>query len=85
MRTIRIKEIDEIGRIVLPIEMRKMLNLHTNDRIEIGCDQEKGKIFMRKWQPNCIFCGGGEALIFCKNRFLCRQCLAELEKAAASV
>ncbi len=85
MKTVCIKEIDNIGRIVLPMELRKMLHLQAKDRIEISYDQEREGILIRRWRPSCAFCGGQEALICRGDRFLCKQCLEEFKKAAASV
>ena len=49
-----VRKVDELGRIVLPIELRRTLGIEEKDRIEIFVDGES--IILRKYQPACIFC-----------------------------
>ena len=50
-----VRKIDELGRIVLPIEIRKTMGIENRDAIEIFVDEDK--IVLKKYQPACIFCG----------------------------
>lgn len=50
-----VRKIDELGRIVLPIEIRNTLDIKPKDSIEIFVDDDK--IVLKKYQPSCIFCG----------------------------
>ena len=50
-----VRKVDELGRIVLPIELRRTLNIDIRDPLEIYVDGES--IMLKKYQPACIFCG----------------------------
>lgn len=66
------KQIDDVGRIVLPKEIRAALEIGPKDWIKLTL---KGKeINMKKLVDSCVFCGGGEALIKFGEKFVCKQC-----------
>ena len=50
-----IRQLDSLGRIVLPIELRRTLNINTKDMLEILV--EGSSVILRKYEPNCHFCG----------------------------
>ena len=52
-----VRRIDELGRVVLPVELRRTLGLDVRDPVEIFVEEDA--IILRKYQPNCIFCGSG--------------------------
>ena len=56
-----VRKVDELGRIVLPIELRRTLGIEEKDRIEIFVDGES--IILRKYQPACIFCDNAKDII----------------------
>ena len=71
-----VRRMDELGRVVLPIEIRRSLDIEERDPIEIS--MEGDRIILRKYQQTCIFCGAAEELIdFCEKR-VCRACLSKL-------
>lgn len=72
-----VRKVDDLGRIVLPKELRKILNINEKDPLEIFVDS--GYIMLQKYEPSCIFCGGGEEIINYKGKNLCVHCLAELQ------
>lgn len=72
-----VRHIDELGRIVLPIETRKRLGLGTKDPIEIFV--EKDRIIMKKFSESCIFCGTCEDLVEYKDKKICKSCVAGLK------
>ncbi|MEB3101511.1 AbrB/MazE/SpoVT family DNA-binding domain-containing protein [Ferviditalea candida] len=78
-RTIGIvRELDELGRVVLPIEMRRLLGIGFGDSIEFFLGN--GAIMMRKYRPlsTCLFCNRtGSAVVLFKNQFICVDCLDE--------
>jgi len=74
-----VRKIDELGRIVLPIETRKRLNLGPKDPVEIFV--EKDRVVLKKYEPSCIFCGNDDEIVIYKDRRVCKSCLAELKKA----
>jgi len=73
------RKIDELGRIVLPIEIRRTLDLSSGDSMEIFVDEEK--IVLKKYQPSCIFCGGADKLTLYKGRLICGDCVNALKNS----
>lgn len=68
-----VRKIDELGRIVLPIELRRTLGIQEKDRIEIFVDGES--IILRKYQPACIFCDNAKDIINYKGKNICPECV----------
>jgi len=73
-----VRKIDELGRIVLPIETRKSLDLEAKDGVEIFVEQDR--IILKKYEPCCIFCGDADNVTYYKDKRVCRACLSELAK-----
>lgn len=73
-----VRRIDELGRIVLPIETRKRLGLDAKDPVEIIA--EKDRIIIKKFEPTCIFCGEAGNVILYKEKRICKNCLKDLKK-----
>lgn len=71
-----IRKVDELGRVVIPIEIRNQFNIVEKDPIEIYVNDSS--IVLRKYEPNCIFCGSTENLIEHKNKLVCEKCSNEL-------
>ncbi len=71
-----IRKVDELGRVVIPIEIRNQFNIVEKDPIEIYVD--KSAIILKKFEPNCIFCGNTEDLLEYKNKLVCEKCSNEL-------
>ena len=71
-----VRRIDELGRIVLPIETRRSLDLNSGDGVEIFV--EKDKIVLQKYAPCCIFCGEVNDVVLYKNKRICKNCISEL-------
>lgn len=76
-----IRHIDELGRIVVPKEMRRSLDIAAEDPVEILLEGDS--IRLRKYQTSCVFCGSAEGLSEFKGKTFCRACLDELKDAAA--
>ena len=71
-----VRKIDELGRIVIPIELRSKLNIGEKEPIEIFT---KGtSIVLQKYEKNCVFCGGAKDLIEINDKVICKNCLAQL-------
>lgn len=68
-----VRKIDELGRIVLPMEIRKTMELNNRDAIEIFVENDK--IILKKYLPACLFCGGTGDVIFYKGKLICSECL----------
>ena len=73
-----VRKVDELGRIVIPIELRRTMGIEEKDALEIYVDSEK--IILKKYEPACIFCGNAEEVLNYKGKNLCRNCLTELTK-----
>lgn len=73
-----VRRIDSLGRIVLPIELRRIMDLDIKDPVEIFVDDEH--IILKKYQPTCIFCNSGDNVATYRDKKICRECLDELQK-----
>ena len=71
-----IRKVDELGRVVIPIEIRNQFNIVEKDPIEIYVSGNS--IVLKKYEPNCIFCGNTENLTEYKNKLVCDKCCQEL-------
>ena len=73
-----VRNIDELGRITLPIEIRRMLDLNKGDGVEMFSD--KVRIILQKYAPSCIFCGEADDIVTYKDKKICKACLEEMRK-----
>ncbi len=73
-----VRKVDELGRIVLPIELRRTLDIAEKDAIEIYVDGDA--IILRKYEPTCIFCGDSRGVESFKGKNICAGCLRELKR-----
>jgi transcriptional pleiotropic regulator of transition state genes len=71
-----VRKIDELGRIVVPIELRKTLNIGKRDAVEISLDGDNIKI--RKYEPGCCLCGSTDDITLYNGNNICRSCINEL-------
>lgn len=72
-----VRKIDELGRIVLPIELRRTLDIDVKDALEIYV--EDNLIIMKKYEPTCIFCGEGKDIRNFKGKNICSKCIADMQ------
>lgn len=73
-----VRKVDELGRIVLPIELRRTLDIAEKDALEIYV--EGASIILRKYQPSCIFCGDAKNVINFRNKNICQSCLRRIRE-----
>lgn len=73
-----IRKVDELGRIVLPIELRRTLDIAERDELEIYMEQDR--IILQKYEPACIFCGSARGLVTHKNKNVCQDCVQSLSE-----
>lgn len=73
-----VRKVDELGRVVIPIELRNKFDIKVKDPIEIFVDSNA--IVLKKYEPNCIFCGNSKDLIEYNNKLVCKKCVEKLEK-----
>jgi transcriptional pleiotropic regulator of transition state genes len=75
-----VRKVDELGRVVLPMELRRTMNINEKDPLEIYVDGES--IILRKYSPGCIFCGNANGVRNYKGKPLCDDCIRELQEKA---
>lgn len=72
-----VRPVDGLGRIVLPIEIRRNLDIEERDSLEIFLDGDR--IVLQKYEPTCIFCGNSRGLSSFKGKNVCRECIKKLD------
>ena len=73
-----VRKVDNLGRIVLPIEIRKVLDIKEKDSIEIFIDD--GKIILEKYQPSCVFCGSIDNIVYFNGKRICSECIEKMKE-----
>ena len=73
-----IRQMDELGRIVLPIELRRVLDIDKKEMVEIFV--EDNSIILKKYDPNCLFCGSFRDLVPYKDKMICARCVEDLKQ-----
>jgi len=72
-----VRKLDPLGRIVLPIEIRRKLNIACDDGLEVFTDNDR--IIFRKYEPACVFCGSNDEVSVFKGKKICKACCSTLE------
>lgn len=72
-----VRKVDELGRIVLPAEIRQCMGIRIKDSVEIYTDNDR--IILQKYQPACIFCTNADDLVFFNDKRICPECLQKLK------
>ena len=75
-----VRKVDELGRIVLPIELRRTLDINEKDSLEIYVDEQA--IVLQNYEPTSIFCGNVKNVVNYKGKNICQACMKELKKKA---
>lgn len=75
-----VRRVDELGRIVLPIELRRTLDIAEKDQLEIFV--EGSSIVLKRYRPTCIFCDSVRDVSIFRGKNICPRCLKELREAA---
>ena len=78
-----VRRVDELGRIVIPIELRRELEIAPRDPIEIWVDGDQ--TVLRKYRPGCIFCGKPEDMGEFMGKNVCRRCIAAMPEPPSAV
>lgn len=73
-----VRKLDELGRVVLPIELRRTMDLSIHDTVEIFVEDDR--IILKKYHPACIFCGDARNVTTFKGKLVCANCLQELQR-----
>ena len=75
-----VRKLDDLGRIVIPIELRRTMDIGLRDTLEIFVEDDK--IILKKYHPACIFCNDARDVIYYKDKLICKRCLEELKMQA---
>ena len=73
-----VRKVDELGRIVLPAEIRQSMDIQVKDAVEIFTDENR--IILQKYHPGCIFCKNVDNVVYFQDKRICAECLEKLKK-----
>ena len=75
-----VRKTDQLGRIVIPVEVRKTFDIQEADSLEIYVDNDR--IILRKYEPacSCVFCGSGDDVISHKGKMVCKECITSMSQ-----
>ena len=73
-----VRRVDDLGRIVIPMELRRTLGIRVKDPISISVDGER--IILEKYRASCVICGSEEDVRTVKDRAVCARCIEEIKK-----
>jgi len=71
-----VRKVDELGRVVIPIELRRNLGIDIKDALEIYVDGDC--IVLKKYEPSCVFCGSSDNISYFHGKLVCKECAKEL-------
>lgn len=74
-----VRKVDELGRVVVPIELRRNLGIGEKDPMEIFVDGDR--IVLKKYEPACTFCGEADNVVRFKGKIICHSCMDTLHKS----
>ncbi|MFP3391394.1 AbrB/MazE/SpoVT family DNA-binding domain-containing protein [Brevibacillus sp. SIMBA_040] len=70
-----VRKVDELGRLVLPKELRDLFDINIKDPLEIYVDDER--IILKKYEPACVFCGNALNTLHFKGKLICSTCVSK--------
>lgn len=73
-----VRKVDELGRIVIPKELRTTLGIDLKDPLEIYIEGDQ--IMFKKYEPGCVFCGNARDIEYFKGKNVCAECAAQLKR-----
>ena len=77
MKAVETRKIDNLGRIVLPLDVRNELGVTENDELDICVND--GKIILKKLQEFCVICKNTDSLMLVNSKFICTDCVAKVK------
>lgn len=72
-----VRRVDDLGRIVIPMELRRTLGIHVKDPLSISVDGER--IILEKYRESCVICGSEEQAQPVRGRTVCAACVVEIK------
>ena len=76
-----VRKVDELGRVVIPMELRNQFHIAEKDPIEIFVDGSS--IVLKKYEKSCLFCGNTKKLTNYKDKLICNKCLSQIKKLSS--
>lgn len=76
-----VRRVDDLGRIVIPVELRRTYGIDERDALEIFTQGDQ--IVLRKYLPLCLFCGSGGSVVSFQGKSVCESCRVSLGQAPA--
>lgn len=73
-----VRHIDDLGRIVIPMELRRTLGIHVKDPISISVDGDR--IVLEKYHDRCAICGSSEETVVVRDRAMCAECIGLVKR-----
>lgn len=73
-------KLDKLGRIVIPVRLRKQFDLKPEDTLEIFTDDKS--IILQRYIPSCFLCGNDDSLKNIKDKYICKDCISEIASTA---
>ncbi len=72
-----VRPVDPLGRVVIPVELRRNMNIKTDDTLEVFVEDDY--IMLKKYEPACIFCGDAKDVIDIRGKKVCKNCLEAMK------
>ena len=72
-----VRQVDALGRVVIPIEVRRVLDIEIKDGLEIFTEGDH--IILRKYEPTCVICGEGRNTVIFREKLICKLCISEIK------
>lgn len=73
-----VRKVDDLGRVVLPVELRRNLGIDIKDPLEIYVDGDQ--VILKKYEPTCIFCGNARYITNYKGKNICPSCITKIKR-----
>jgi transcriptional pleiotropic regulator of transition state genes len=73
-----VRKVDELGRIVIPIELRRTLDIEIKDPLAIYVEDDR--VILMKYNPSCVFCGDAKEIINFKGKNICKSCIEKIKE-----
>ena len=71
------RPVDPLGRVVIPVELRRSLDIKTDELLEVFLEGEY--IMLKKNEKKCIFCGSTEDIVDVRGKNVCNACIEEMK------
>lgn len=78
-----VRKVDDLGRVVIPIEVRRSFDIEERDGLEIFIDNDR--IILRKYEPACVFCGNAAEVTKFKDKTVCFECILNMTQQTSTI